>query len=151
MRGGDEERQAREERAAGRQDVVDEEDPFARADREAAPELAPLGAVRAGDLLGEDAARAELARDLEGEDDTARGGAGDEVDDREAWPAQLQGLLGRRVVNGGVTGYGLDQMVLRAERFVALGREHGMEALRVKVDRAKTQARLLYIYGDRTL
>ncbi len=45
--------------------------------------------------------------------------AGDEVDDREAWPAQLQGLLGRRVVNGGVTGYGVDQMVLRAERFAA--------------------------------
>ena len=29
--------------------------------------------------------------------------------------------------------------------------ENGMEALRIKVDRAKTQARLLYIYGDRTL
>jgi len=45
--------------------------------------------------------------------------AGDEVDDREAWPAQLQEVLGRRVVNGGVTGYGVDQMVLRAERFAA--------------------------------
>jgi hypothetical protein len=45
--------------------------------------------------------------------------AGDEVDDHESWPALLQGVLGRRVVNGGVTGYGVDQMVLRAERFVA--------------------------------
>lgn len=45
--------------------------------------------------------------------------AGDEVADRESWPAQLQGLLGRPVVNGGVSGYGLDQMVLRGERFVA--------------------------------
>ena len=45
--------------------------------------------------------------------------AGVEVDDRESWPALLQGLLGRRIVNGGVAGYGLDQAVLRAERFVA--------------------------------
>lgn len=36
---------------------------------------------------------------------------GDEVDALEAWPAQLQALLGRRVLNGGVTGYGLDQTV----------------------------------------
>ena len=48
--------------------------------------------------------------------------AGVEVDDREAWPAELQGLLGRRVVNGGVAGYGFDQAVLRAERSVALER-----------------------------
>ena len=44
---------------------------------------------------------------------------GDEVRDEEAWPAQLQRLTGRRVLNGGVTGYGFDQMVLRAEQLVA--------------------------------
>ncbi|MBN9489004.1 MAG: hypothetical protein J0H44_17340 [Alphaproteobacteria bacterium] len=40
---------------------------------------------------------------------------GDEVSDREAWPAHLQALTGRRVLNGGVSGYGFDQIVLRAE------------------------------------
>src|SRR5262245_27375193 len=41
---------------------------------------------------------------------------GDEVRDEETWPARLQALTGRRVLNGGVTGYGLDQTVLRLER-----------------------------------
>lgn len=43
---------------------------------------------------------------------------GEEVKDDETWPAYLQALLGRRVVNAGVSGYGLDQIVLRAERIV---------------------------------
>jgi GDSL-like Lipase/Acylhydrolase family len=41
---------------------------------------------------------------------------GDEVNDGETWPAYLQRLTGRRVLNGGVTGYGFDQIVLRAEQ-----------------------------------
>ena len=45
---------------------------------------------------------------------------GEDVGDLQAWPAQLQQLLGRRVLNGGVSGYGLDQIVLRTERLVAL-------------------------------
>ncbi len=40
---------------------------------------------------------------------------GEGVADRETWPAHLQAISGRRVLNGGVTGYGLDQIVLRAE------------------------------------
>ncbi len=44
---------------------------------------------------------------------------GDEVCDEESWPAQLQRLTGRHVLNGGVTGYGFDQIVLRAEQLVA--------------------------------
>lgn len=41
---------------------------------------------------------------------------GDEVRDEEAWPARLQSLTGRPVLNGGVSGYGLDQTILRAEQ-----------------------------------
>lgn len=41
---------------------------------------------------------------------------GEDVGDTEAWPAQLQRLTGRRVLNGGVSGFGFDQVVLRTER-----------------------------------
>ena len=37
----------------------------------------------------------------------------DEVKDNETWPAYLQAMIHRRVDNGGVAGYGLDQTVLR--------------------------------------
>ncbi len=40
---------------------------------------------------------------------------GDEVGDGETWPARLQPLLARRVVNAAMSGFGIDQMVLRAE------------------------------------
>lgn len=40
---------------------------------------------------------------------------GDEVSDAETWPAQLERQLGRPVINGGVFGYGLDQITLRSE------------------------------------
>lgn len=40
---------------------------------------------------------------------------GEEVADGETWPAALQRLTGRPVLNGGVSGYGFDQTVLRAE------------------------------------
>ena len=46
---------------------------------------------------------------------------GDEVGDGETWPAHLQRLGGARVLNAGVSGYGFDQSVLRAEK-VAAGR-----------------------------
>ena len=41
--------------------------------------------------------------------------SGDEVADDETWPAHLQRLTGRRTLNAGVSGYGFDQAVLRAE------------------------------------
>jgi hypothetical protein len=44
---------------------------------------------------------------------------GDEVADGETWPADLQGLAGRRVINAGVSGYSLDQTVLRTEQLAA--------------------------------
>ena len=41
---------------------------------------------------------------------------GEEVTDGETWPAYLQSLVHRRVVNAGVPGYGLGQTVLRTEQ-----------------------------------
>lgn len=43
---------------------------------------------------------------------------GDQVSDHETWPAYLEQALDRRVLNGGVSSYGFDQTVLRAERLV---------------------------------
>ena len=43
---------------------------------------------------------------------------GDEVSDGETWAALLQPLIGRRTINAGVSGYGFDQIVLRAEKAV---------------------------------
>jgi hypothetical protein len=43
---------------------------------------------------------------------------GDEVDDADTWPAQLEAKLARPVLNGGVFGYGLDQIVLRGEQLL---------------------------------
>jgi hypothetical protein len=40
---------------------------------------------------------------------------GDEVDDAETWPTRLQPLIQRRVINAAMSGYGIDQMVLRSE------------------------------------
>lgn len=43
---------------------------------------------------------------------------GDQVSDCETWPAVLERLSGRRVLNGGVFGYGMDQSFLRAAQLV---------------------------------
>jgi len=43
---------------------------------------------------------------------------GDEVDDQETWPAQLESMSRRWVVNAGVFAYGLDQAYLRAVKFI---------------------------------
>ena len=44
---------------------------------------------------------------------------GDEASDWETWPAQLEKLTGRKVINGGVFGYGIDQAFLRARRLLS--------------------------------
>ena len=44
---------------------------------------------------------------------------GDGVRDSETWPAQLEQLSERRVINGGVDGYGLDQTYLRARHLIS--------------------------------
>jgi hypothetical protein len=44
---------------------------------------------------------------------------GDEVSDWETWPAKLEQISGRRVINGGVEGYGVDQIFLRARRLLS--------------------------------
>jgi hypothetical protein len=43
---------------------------------------------------------------------------GDEVSDNETWPAILEQRINRRVVNGGVSGYGTAQAVLRAAQLL---------------------------------
>src|SRR6185312_14962905 len=44
---------------------------------------------------------------------------GAEVEDSQSWPAALERIVGTPVVNGGVGGYGSDQIVLRAEQLMA--------------------------------
>ena len=41
---------------------------------------------------------------------------GQEVNDGESWPAYLQNLIGRKVLNAGVSGYSFDQTVLNTAR-----------------------------------
>lgn len=43
---------------------------------------------------------------------------GSEVDDGETWPAHLERITGTPVLNGGVAGYGVDQIILRAEQLL---------------------------------
>ncbi|TXL74822.1 hypothetical protein FHP25_15525 [Vineibacter terrae] len=47
---------------------------------------------------------------------------GEQAADDETWPVYLEGMIDRRVLNGGVSGYGIDQAVLRAERLVPIVR-----------------------------
>jgi hypothetical protein len=47
---------------------------------------------------------------------------GDEAGDGESWPAYLQALTGRQVLNGGVSGYSFDQTVLATEAFARLAK-----------------------------
>lgn len=51
---------------------------------------------------------------------------GNEVDDGETWPAYLEQILDRAVLNGGTSSYGLDQVVMRAEQLLV---EHQPEVV----------------------
>jgi hypothetical protein len=45
---------------------------------------------------------------------------GDQVSDWETWPAQLERFTGRKVINAGVFGYGIDQAFLRARHLLSV-------------------------------
>ena len=47
-----------------------------------------------------------------------------EVEDDDSWPAYLELMSGRAVVNGGVGGYGTDQIILRAEQLLPVVKPH---------------------------
>lgn len=47
-----------------------------------------------------------------------------EVDDDDTWPAYLELMAGMPVLNGGVGGYGTDQIVMRAEQLLPIARPH---------------------------
>ncbi|CAN5443203.1 hypothetical protein BH10PSE6_BH10PSE6_53980 [soil metagenome] len=67
--------------------------------------------------------------------------SGDEVNDDQTWPAHLQRLLGQRVLNAGVSGYGFDQIVLRAEKIAAEKRPSAVVVSFIADDVLRTEAR----------
>ncbi|MDP2332581.1 MAG: GDSL-type esterase/lipase family protein [Reyranella sp.] len=69
---------------------------------------------------------------------------GEEVADDEAWPAQLQQLVGRRVLNAGVSGYGFDQIVLRAETLAATFAPSAIIVAFIADDIRRTEMRRLW-------
>ncbi len=71
---------------------------------------------------------------------------GDEVGDLEAWPAQLQRLIGCRVLNGGVTGYGFDQIVLRTELLSARFKPSAIIVGFISDDLRRTEMRRLWAH-----
>jgi GDSL-like Lipase/Acylhydrolase family len=69
---------------------------------------------------------------------------GDEVNDGQTWPAQLQLLTGRRVLNGGVSGYGFDQTVLRAEQLAPRYKPSAIVVSFIADDVRRTEMRRLW-------
>src|SRR5471032_2204184 len=69
---------------------------------------------------------------------------GDEVRDQESWPAQLQRITGRHVLNGGVTGYGFDQIVLRAEQLAAVHKPFIIIVSFIPEDIKRTEMRCMW-------
>jgi len=69
---------------------------------------------------------------------------GDEVNDAQTWPAQLQLLTGRRVLNGGVSGYGFDQTVLRAEQLAPRYKPSAIVVSFIADDIRRTEMRRLW-------
>ena len=69
---------------------------------------------------------------------------GEEVADDETWPAFLQTKLARPVINGGVSGYGFDQIVLRAEVLALQTRPGTIVAAFIADDIRRTEMRRLW-------
>ena len=69
---------------------------------------------------------------------------GEEVGDVESWPADLQRITGRRVLNGGVSGYGFDQIVLRAEALAPLYKPDAIVVAFIADDIRRTEMRRLW-------
>jgi hypothetical protein len=69
---------------------------------------------------------------------------GEALNDRDTWPAGLQRLTGRSVLNGGVSGYGFDQIVLRAERLAPICRPGVIVAGFIADDIMRTEMRRLW-------
>jgi lysophospholipase L1-like esterase len=69
---------------------------------------------------------------------------GAEVNDLQTWPAQLQKIAGRRVINSGVIGYGFDQIVLRAEALAPLYKPDAIVVAFIADDIRRTEMRRLW-------
>jgi lysophospholipase L1-like esterase len=69
---------------------------------------------------------------------------GEEVADGDSWPAQLQQITGRRVLNAGVSGYGFDQIVLRAEAMAATYAPTAIVVAFIADDIRRTEMRRLW-------
>jgi hypothetical protein len=69
---------------------------------------------------------------------------GEEVHDEETFPAHLQDLLDRPVLNGGVAGYGIDQMVLYAEQLVPALKPEQLVVSFIGDDVRRTQEHILW-------
>lgn len=69
---------------------------------------------------------------------------GDEVTDNETWPAALQHLVERPVLNAGVSGYGFDQIVLRAEALAPQVKPAAIVVAFIADDIRRTEMRRLW-------
>lgn len=69
---------------------------------------------------------------------------GEEVTDTETWPSKLQARMGRRVLNGGVSGYGLDQIVIRAEKLTGIHKPEAVVVSFIAEDIERTEMRRLW-------
>lgn len=64
---------------------------------------------------------------------------GDGVADSQSWPAALERRVGLPVLNGGVSAYGFDQSVLRAERLLASRPARGLVVALIRDDVRRCQ------------
>ena len=71
---------------------------------------------------------------------------GGQVNDEETWPAQLEKEGAGRVLNGGVDGYGIDQIVLRAELLASQFHPDVLVVSFIPDDLARTQLSLRGLY-----